>query len=78
MTNSLESRSFLYRINFDIVLVVFYCLDSSAAEQNSCHLGPPDYENLYAYQKSREKVGPEPSDMVSEMETEITHSGESQ
>jgi hypothetical protein len=33
-------------------------------EQPACHLGEPDYENLYAYKITHERVGPEPSSLI--------------
>lgn len=33
-------------------------------EQDVCHIGEPDYEDLYTYKKNRKKVGPEPSSIV--------------
>ena len=34
-------------------------------EQPACHLGEPDYENLYAFRSTKIQVGPEPSSLVS-------------
>ena len=31
------------------------------SQQSACHLGEPDYENLYDYKKWGNKPGPEPS-----------------
>jgi hypothetical protein len=33
-------------------------------EQDVCHIGEPDYENLFAYHKDKKKVGPEPPSIV--------------
>lgn len=34
------------------------------AEQPACHLGEPDYENLYAFRSTKNRVGPEPSSIM--------------
>jgi hypothetical protein len=33
-------------------------------EQDVCHIGEPDYENLYTYRREKKKVGPEPSTII--------------
>lgn len=49
-------------------LNVWKKLLSMLGQNDVCHHGEPDYDNLFAYQKSHDRVGPEPSELDSEGE----------
>jgi hypothetical protein len=47
---------------------IFNHLHSLPGEQNVCHVGEPDYENLYIYHKKGIKSGPEQPNIAEEGE----------